>query len=30
MIEGKCPKCGVLYYGWALIELTLPLKTVAP
>ena len=20
MIEGKCPKCGDQYYGWALIE----------
>ena len=20
MIEGKCPKCGDRYYGWALIE----------
>jgi hypothetical protein len=20
MIEGKCPKCGDRYYGWALLE----------
>ena len=20
MIEGKCPKCGRMYYGWALLQ----------